>query len=896
MAVGIAALVALWLRAGSDEAPTRATSDVAHSRGSSVPRVEVTRIGGRVTRASDGTGLPGAVIALTAKTTPPSAPVVALADADGSWGAPLTAGSYRVVATADGFVPRAEDWVVSPGAQLDLALVAGGARVHGTITDLGGGPVPDAMVTFTAGDDTVAAVTDSRGRYRVTVSEGTYEVVASHDAYAAAGGSFDAREGLDFDLVLVPAGTIRGVVVARATGRPVPDALVEADGGIQDRKTHVHARSESDGTFVLRHVGPGALGVNATARGFVTYAATTVEIAVGEQIEGVRVLADRGYAISGRLVREGQPAQGLQVVAWEEHSHDDFAAVAASDARGGFEVVGLRPGQYGLNVTAPDLTVQYTGPIAVVDRDISDVVREVVPLTQPLSKTVSGRVDPPGPASIELLGSGDLATADASGVFSIKRGSTDSNVLRATTSDGAVGVVQIKAGEASISGVVIHTSPGVTLSGRVIDERGSPIAGAWVSASPVDRAHRGEGRSATADAAGRFLIKALPAGKVRLIASDRGHDEDRASTVDPPTLELAAGEQRSNLTVVVEARITEVTGTVVDRGGAPVADAWVTARRIEPDRGWATTSPVATRADGSFTIDALRAGLYEVVAIGSRGESRGTAEIRGGSSASIKLAPLGSIIGRVVRGGAPVTSYQLRCGGSPSGDRHVDASDGTFVLDHLEPRNYACVATTAEGRAQAEVQVTTGPTTVELRIPVGASVTGVAINVVTGQPISGLTVSITDDGRGAPDPAGTGLTDASGRFVVEHVPASGGLRFAIPGHFSHSNAARFTVQDGQRVDVGVVKLEPPGAGEPGELGLVTSSRDPSLVTQIEPGGPADQAGVRVDDRLTTFDGLALADLERQMIFRLVAFSPRAGQTIHLGLARGVTVSVTAVAH
>jgi hypothetical protein len=333
VAVGIAILVALWLRAGGDETTSPREAGGPRTGGSAMAHVERAMLGGRVTRASDGAGVAGATVSIIAKTTiatVASVPALVFTEGDGTWTAPLAPGTYRVVASADGFLPRGEDWLASTGSRLDLALAVGGARGHGTVTDLGGGPVPEAMVTFVAGNDHVAAMTDAAGRYRLTVASGYYEVTATHDAYAAATGSFNAQDDLDFNLVLIRAGTIRGQVVARDTGRPVPDAMVEASGGIADRVTHVRARAGSDGTFVLRQVGPGALGLTARARGFATRVPTTVEIAVGEQVEDVRVPADRGYTISGWLVQNGKPAPGVQTIAWQDRVGDASGLVVSS--------------------------------------------------------------------------------------------------------------------------------------------------------------------------------------------------------------------------------------------------------------------------------------------------------------------------------------------------------------------------------------------------------------------------------------------------------------------------------------------------------------------------------------------------------------------------------------
>src|SRR3569833_1119498 len=83
---------------------------------------------------------------LGGESTPDHPPIVVVADATGAFtAAKVPPGGYIVTATAVGFLPAqtAKLWVAS-GEQktgVALALAAGGTRLSGTVSDIGGGPI-----------------------------------------------------------------------------------------------------------------------------------------------------------------------------------------------------------------------------------------------------------------------------------------------------------------------------------------------------------------------------------------------------------------------------------------------------------------------------------------------------------------------------------------------------------------------------------------------------------------------------------------------------------------------------------------------------------------------------------------------------------------------------------
>lgn len=153
--------------------------------------------------------------------------------------------------------------------------------------------------------------------------------------------------------------------------------------------------------------------------------------------------------------------------------------------------------------------------------------------------------------------------------------------------------------------------PGGSISGRVTDEQGNPIAGADVWAEPYEGGP-GVGGAKT-DGNGYYTIIGLPSGQYRVGAKAPGrvmcfydntlmhHEADPVTVVAP--------NDTPNINFALEPGGT-ISGTVRGPGGQPLSGVSVECMRTDEPGG----AGAVTREDGTYTLDGLPFGTYQVSA------------------------------------------------------------------------------------------------------------------------------------------------------------------------------------------------------------------------------------------------------------------------------------------
>ena len=902
---------------------------------------------------------PAELLSMVFKADSPT--LVATTDANGAWKIDhVNPGPLVVAATATGFLPgKQTKIVVNAGEQKDgvnIALTAGGTIVRGTVTDVGGGPVGDARITATEngmpdlyGHADFVAMTKPDGKYEITLPVGGYRLTASHDDYVAVGHSADVKDKpLTVDFEMIPGGVIRGQVISRDGNTPVPGALVRAEGGRRGGGGGDSiVRTDAEGNFTLRGVGSGELSLSAMARGYSSSNPTEVSIGIGEQVEGVRVYVDHAFSISGRVVRKGTKDEGVAGVTlgcFSIATQQFGLAMEPSAKDGSFEIVGVRPASYMVFAVGEGSVPDIGKNVDVVDKDVTDVIIELA-----TGATIAGRVEPPV-ANVEVglelagqIGLGNMfeaaktflvhATTDAQGMFELKNVPAGSFNVTGTAPDGSEGKTPVAVTEKDQTGLMVKLEARATVSGRVIDTNGAPVDGARVNAHELGAekkpTFRMNGRNFGGDGAttlpdGTFRIIGLEPGKYRIrAAGDRGEEiaaymekkdakeKDKDKPKNETEVELVVGKEKTGVTLTVEARDGVIRGNVNGPDGKPAADAWVTASRAISDddkmgkmaRRWGggSSAPVLTGADGRFTITKLRKGTYDLTVDGPRGGSRAEKPgIKTGDTVVIQLAPLGTVAGKVMIGGAPATEFDINCDGETDKQRSIKTEDGTYSLEHLAPGSYECTVSNPAGSVTDKFNVVAGDNKHDFTMARWASITGTVVDVLTKRPIAGIFALAGGENNGkafgevlagrAP------VSDPQGKFVIERV-ATGKGEVSLMGKDGFAPLAKreYTITEGQKVDLGVISVVAPRTGDAGTFGFATEIQSGDIVvTSVAPAGPAEGAGIKEGDKLQSINGRTVSDLTPP-IAKMILESGMVGvgQTVQLHFDRaGSPVDVT----
>jgi hypothetical protein len=310
-------------------------------------------------------------------------------------------------------------------------------------------------------------------------------------------------------------------------------------------------------------------------------------------------------------------------------------------------------------------------------------------------------------------------------------------------------------------------------------------------------------------------------------------------------------------------------------------------------------------ADGSFSIADLDAGTFVLRAHGGDGSE---AIVRGVSAGQkdvvVKLQRPGGIDGTLVGfTSQPAVQATRQLPGALPPPTYANVDGSKFQFRGLSPGTYQVAAIGANTDAQVVDVVAGQIASVTLKGRGSTSVRGRVIDWASGAAVAGLRcyAGLRTSVAAMPMWIDTiqAFSDDSGAFQLDDVPA-GAVAIGCDGKpFYYTNGrAELTLTAGQNAtcDVPVVKINRDTAFTSMEAEIQPGPMPARIIT-VTPRGPADRAGVRVGDIISTIDGASVTRLTPMAVFFVIG-QHAVGTTMHLGLTRGdqsVTTDIVMVA-
>lgn len=518
-------------------------------------------------------------------------------------------------------------------------------------------------------------------------------------------------------------------------------------------------------------------------------------------------------------------------------------------------------------------------------------------------RVVSGPDEKPVPGALVALRSQPprtvVAEDDGSFVF-------DGLVARqyqvvARSPQGVAGPVNVRL-TGTTEPVTLVLRAASTLEVTVTDTAGVAIAGADISLRDIDV------QAAVTDARGQASVTPVVEGMYQLVVMANGYA--RSSRLLRVTGALAQASVQLGKGV-------SISGTVVSEDGAPVSEARVTYSGASDwgMQGDERYDAVATDAQGRFTMPAMPAGSYRLMAR-HQAFSPATSQlvtVAGDDVTGVTLTlQAGAMIsGVVVDGGdAPIAGARVRLAADVEGAmfemprQAYTAADGTFVFKSVARRRHNALAIADAGASEVQAVDTSAGDVGNLKIAL--SVTGAIAGVVVdtaGEPVEGAQVTVFPDlstrtSAGFEQIQLRGATrevaDVSGRFSVTGLaPGTYQVR-AVRSQYAGRERG---FGEGQTVEVGNMDVRvvlPPEATVKGKLALADGSAPGPFSVDF---GMATEAFANKDG---AFELSGLTPRDYKLQFRGAAFDLKivgatlaAGKTLDLGtisVARGRRLS------
>jgi 5-hydroxyisourate hydrolase-like protein (transthyretin family) len=662
-------------------------------------------------------------------------------------------------------------------------------------------------------------------------------VSAEADGYAPWETSVALTRPMRLDLRLQPAARLRGQVVERASGRPVPDAEVKlAPAATSGPGRAASTHTAEDGSFAFETVAAGRYQLSARS-GRLLAIGPAVDLIATQTVERVRLAMDPGIAVSGRLRdAAGRGVPGIELTLGD--------ARATSGADGHFRLDGVLPGQQSLS-GAPSaagwrgfwrtLTVPLEGLA-----DVEVVLARGALLTGRVLTAEGLPAEGVVVSAEQKRWSVGMAESAADGSFRIA--GLDGAAVSVRGWHPALGIARQELaawGGQSSRAVELRLTAGASIAGRVAFEDGSPAAAVSVAFSGQELGTAYNSVSTGDD--GSYRVRGLPPGRYTVHARRKGAPSWLSRSTETPDfriLTLGENEQRAGVDMVLARGGQSLAGTVSLADGKPAPGTQVVAGRergaghpLKPESYQVEHSAVVG-PEGRFRIDDVEPGAFTLWAVRPgfpdaqvEHVPAGTADVR------LRLTAPASLTGLVTRAdGSPCPLFVLslvstQARRSSLGSRTVSDPGGAFDWTGLEAGTYQVRVSSLDVGASQLVTLAPGERKQGLHLVLDRSteVTGTVIDGQSGAPLAGVSVAAVLPGQRL-----STATRTDGSFQLGGIlPGEDGRLTVSPPTGLAAQMRSFTLAAGtSRLDLGVFRLVKPDAAQRPGTSASMRSRSP----------------------------------------------------------------------
>jgi len=652
---------------------------------------------------------------------------------DGTYRLELPPGLYDITFAAKGFAPEHEVSVrVAPkeSTTVDASLKKGGVTLAGRVLDFAEGEVSGARVTAVQAVGAFSpplvfeSISDASGAFEMSLGAGIYSVSISMTGYAKDRRQLLLATNTEVEFQLLPASRLTGRVVDEH-GNPVDRAEIAV---VPDSvfTTYLPVRSDEDGAFQFEGLDTGHYRLWARYDAMVSND-YNVQVGATEATRDLEVVLSRGAALSGVVCDEnGVGIAGATVRSRNGLDLRDRPVVATADGKGNYRLAGIQAGSAEVQVTAEGFvsiaeSVELVGGDQNKDFRLSAgatlrgrVVANVADLRD-ITVTLVRTVDGVQGARLQQR------IPDREGRFEFD-GLTDGSVRLDATASGfgmtSESVDALRAGQVCEVELRIREGNGAWIAGTVHTAAGASAAQVGVVAFQGDEYGAHRQLSTATDAAGRFRLGPLVAGRASLHASVGASsgwaNASPGGERDTAVVELREGATEDGVVLVIEPAEGVISGHVLDAAGRQVSDAVVHAMKEvhgPVSRRSASAVRVVSDRQGAFILSGLSWGKYTLSVTHPE-----FADTQVGSvsvdSADVQVRMQNSVTatGRVVRSdGTTVNDYTIQLFPAPPSEgavetvmndlpsRRVHTKDGSFSVPPLAPGDYQAMVSAPGG-------------------------------------------------------------------------------------------------------------------------------------------------------------------------------------------------------